>query len=64
MSYQCLRILNALRDGPKTTLQLVEGLHIMSVTRRIFELRKAGFQITSTHKQRGRVKIVTYTLEV
>jgi biotin operon repressor len=63
MSYQNLQVLNALRSGPKTTAQLVIGLRIMSVTKRISELRRAGYEITSTERWMGRSRIVTYRLE-
>lgn len=63
MSYQCLLILNRLRQGPATTLELIESLKICSVTKRISELRRAGHCITSSFEKRGRVKIYTYSLQ-
>ena len=63
MSFQNLQILNRLRQGPATTLQLVESLKICSVTKRISELRREGFCITSSFEKRGRVKIYTYKLQ-
>jgi predicted transcriptional regulator len=63
MSYQNLQILNALREGPRTTEELVIRLKVMSVTKRISELRKLGYRITSTQRTLGRMKIFTYRLE-
>lgn len=62
MSYQNLQVLAALRSGPKTTADLVMGLRIMCVTKRIHELRKLGYVITSTERQERRRRIVTYRL--
>jgi hypothetical protein len=62
MSFQNLQVLTALRSGPKTTAQLVMGLRIMCVTKRISELRKAGYQITSSERRENGKRIVTYSL--
>jgi Helix-turn-helix domain len=56
------RILAALRDGPKTTAELVIGLRIMSVTKRISELRRDGADIRTTEQWNKGVRIVTYRL--
>lgn len=63
MSYQNCQILARLRQGPATTLELIESLKICSVTKRISELRRSGHVITSTQRHVGRKRIVTYTLE-
>jgi len=62
MSYQCLRILGRLREGPATTLELITGLRICSVTKRISELRRAGYAISTTEQMKGRTRVVWYRL--
>jgi len=56
------RILARLLRGPATSWELGPELGILSLTRRIFELRKTH-QITSTERREGGKRVVTYRLE-
>lgn len=56
------KILARLAQGPATSWELGPELGILSLTRRIFELRKR-YQITSSEQWKGRTRIVTYRLE-
>jgi hypothetical protein len=56
------RILARLLRGPATSWELGPELGILSLTRRIFELRK-HYNITATEAWKGRTRIVTYRLE-
>jgi hypothetical protein len=60
-SAQCEQILRRLMQGPATTADLVIGLRIMSVTKRIHELRK-HHEILASEQRVGRKRIVTYYL--
>ena len=55
-------VLDRLKAGPATTMQLI-SLGMCCPTRRIFELRQAGYDIRTSEQWRGRARIVTYTLE-
>lgn len=55
------KILARLRRGPATSWQLGPELGILSLTRRIYELRKR-YEITSSEQWEGRKRIVTYQL--
>ena len=46
-SWQRARVIQALRTGPKTTVELREDWGIMSPAPRIFELRNAGHVIVN-----------------
>lgn len=54
-------VLDRLKAGPATTMQLI-SLGMCCPTRRIFELRQAGYDIRTSEQWRGRTRIVTYTL--
>ena len=60
---QAERVLARLKQGPATTWQLGYELGICCVTRRIFELRRQGHQITSSEKRLSGKRIVTYSLQ-
>jgi hypothetical protein len=59
---QAERILARLEQGPATTLELIQ-LGICCPTRRIFELRKANYEIEMTEQWRGKTRTCTYTLK-
>jgi len=59
---QSARILERLQRGPATTWQIGPELNILSVTRRIFELRKQGYEIEMSEQWRGKTRICTYRL--
>jgi hypothetical protein len=61
-SAQCERVLQRLRQGPATTLQLINDAWVCCVTRRIFELRQAKHQIETSEKRNGTRRVVTYYL--
>lgn len=55
------RIVAALENGPKTTMQLI-GLDICCPTKRISELRREGYDIDTSEERRDGKRIVTYAL--
>ena len=59
---QARRILARLKEGPATSWELGPDLRILSITRRIFELRQLGYPIVSTEKRVDGRRIVTYRL--
>ncbi len=59
---QCQRVLERLERGPATTADLVMGLRIMCITKRISELRKEGHRIVTSERWADGTRIVTYTL--
>lgn len=58
---QAAQILARLRQGPATSWEL-QQLGICCHTRRIFELRQAGYEIIRSEKRVRGKRIVTYTL--
>ena len=59
---QARRILARLQQGPATSWELGPELRILSITRRIFELRQLGYLIVSTEKRVDGKRVVTYRL--
>ena len=59
---QCQRVLERLERGPATTADLVIGLRIMSLTKRVSELRRQGHNIVTSEQWTNGTRIVTYSL--
>jgi helix-turn-helix protein len=58
---QSSRILERLKQGPATTMELITDCRVCCPTKRISELRRMGHSITSTEQCRGRTRVVTYS---
>lgn len=56
-------VLERLKQGPATMWDLTVGLRILRPGARIFELRKQGYEITSSEQRLSGKRIVTYTLQ-
>jgi hypothetical protein len=60
---QADRVLARLKQGPATTWDIGPALGILCPTRRIFELREAGFEIEMSEQRRAGKRVCTYTLK-
>lgn len=56
------KVLDALRQGPLSTLQARNELFIMSIAARIFELKQKGYNIATYPLKAGSKKIAQYVL--
>lgn len=61
LSSQQMKILQSLRTGPKTSLELAMT-GVLCYTKRISELRRKGYEILTDEEWRDGRRICTYTL--